>query len=472
MAAVRPLIPHVEDDDESTLISQSSYSQSESGVSTAYSQDDGDDASSFAGTVSSGGSCSVDSIGRMLVQLEYNDESLTDLLIDCRTMDRKEAVCVEQFLPANTCTKKLRIHCGDVTSHRQVFHKVVSGIKGSCINSIEIRDAVFDRQAASWLAPSFVDNQTLKHIEMVKCSFVGSGLGILFVAIQHVKKSIRELTFFRCDWEEHNSDIVASSLPFLGLHSLSLVDINVADDSWSYLIRNIEQCKELIHLDLSSNQLEYGEIFLLAKSLVAQKTVSKLTLSDCDLDHRCMKELAKGLRNHNALTSLDISKNKHIEKGVIYLKDLLKFNNAITTLNVEACGLSKQSKDDIEDGLRYNNSYLKSFFSKATSKAIFGVVDSIEQIDINEIEKQTQNILFEAVSFESEGASPRKKGETKQRRGAQPMPRSPRSPRTPRSSNAKPGAMSPGRNANPTEVRQGTPKRQPPGNGETRRMLL
>ena len=87
----------------------------------------------------------------------------------------------------------------------------------------------------------------------------------------------------------------------------------------------------------------------------------------------------------------------------------LKFNTSIKKLMVDGCGLNKKSIDAIESGLRYNNSFLKSFFSETTSKTIFGVVDSIEQIDIEETTKS----LVAAVSFDSDRSPSHRQESTK-----------------------------------------------------------
>ena len=75
--------------DDEGYFSESSFSQSQS----AYSRGD-DDESTFSG--SSGTSdCSADSIGRMLIHLEESNPSLTELTIDCKTLDKEAAIYVE-----------------------------------------------------------------------------------------------------------------------------------------------------------------------------------------------------------------------------------------------------------------------------------------------------------------------------------------------------------------------------------------
>jgi hypothetical protein len=254
-----------------------------------------------------------------------------------------------------------------------------------------------DRDTSSWMAHSLATSKSLKHLSMTKCRFLGSGLGVLFIAMQPNKR-IRHLAFRWCDWDKHNTDIVATSLPLLNLLSLSLVGINIAVDSWPYLLKNIKLSKELILLDLSWNNIDDAIIGFLTKTMMVQQKISTLVLSSCGLDDTCTKELTKGLRKYSTLTSLDLSKNnKMSSKGVVYLQDLMKFNSFINELKVNDCGLNDSSLNAIENCLRYNNSVLKSFLSEAASQAIFEMVDTIGRFDIGE---STRNIV-EAVSFGS-----------------------------------------------------------------------
>ena len=191
---------------------------------------------------------------------------------------------------------------------------------------------------------------------------------------------VKRLTLHSCYYEEHISDILASSLPSMNLQALSLHDINIASDGWPYLFRNIMNCTELTQLDLSWNELNESTVHFLAKSIVAQRKISRLSLSSCSLDDNCIKELAKGLRYHFALESLDISRNQPSEeRGVSHLKELLLFNTSIVKLNVEGCGLDIQTLYEFESRLRYNNSYLRNFCSLAVFD-VFDVITSNPQV--------------------------------------------------------------------------------------------
>jgi Ran GTPase-activating protein (RanGAP) involved in mRNA processing and transport len=369
-----------------------------------------DDASSSTGRSSSSvsdtldgsttsGSCSLDdSIGLMLRRLEKDDSSLVAIDIDCKLMDVDAARCMSLVLPDNTCLKRLRLICGNDSRHLDVIRRVVSGLKGnSSVSHIEVHDLTMDRDTSSWMAQSLATSKSLRHLSITKCRFLGSGLGVLFVGMQQNKR-IQHLAFHWCDWDEHNIDIVATSLPFMNLLSLSLVGIYIAVDSWPFLLNKIKRSKELILLDLSWNSMDHTIISLLTKTMMIQQSISTLVLSSCGLDDQCAKELAKGLREYSTLRSLDLSKNNQMSsKGVVYLKDLMKFNNTITELIVNDCGLSDRSLNAIENSLRYNNSLLKSFLSEAASQAIFEMVDAIEKIDIGE---STRSIV-QALSFGS-----------------------------------------------------------------------
>ena len=338
---------------------------------------------------------SLDTVGRVLHRLEENDSSLVDLDIDCKAFDAEDAKNISLLLPDNTRLTRLRVYCGtngrinsssvsDNAKHAGICRRVLTGLKeNSSIEHVEIHDMTLDRDTATWMASSVLSNgKSLTRLTLTNCRFVGSGLAILFIAMQH-NRHIRHLSFHSCVWEDHNAEIVASALPFLNLHSLSLCDIKIHVDSWPYLFKNIKRSKELLLLDLSRNKLDESIISQLTKTMILQKNISTLVLTSCGIDDHCNKELANGLRKYSPLSTIDLSKNREMtDKGIVYLKDLLKFNTSITELKLDGCGLSGRSLDAIESSLRYNNSVFKGFLSESASQTIFGVVDMIEEINI------------------------------------------------------------------------------------------
>ena len=318
---------------------------------------------------------------KTLLRLERNVSSLVELDVRCKSLSEGDATAIALHLPANTHVRELRLHCGSGPLHLLVFHEVVSSLKNNVtIEHVEVRGAVISRVTSSWLLPSFAHKPNLARISMTRCKFVWSGLSTLVVAMQHNRESIRELAFRSCDWDAQDLDTVSSSLPLMNLHSLSLIDMNVAPDAWSYLFQNIEQCKHLVHLDLSRNMLDSSVILSLAKALTVQNTISSLALSSCGLDNGSLAKLVSSLLPYAKLSTLDISNNTDMSDRVgVYLIDLIKSNTSIVSLKVDGCNLRTRTMDAIEGRLRYNNSFLRNFFSETTSRDIFDFVDGVKE---------------------------------------------------------------------------------------------
>ena len=162
---------------------------------------------SLAGSVGSLDGCSVDSIGRMLIKLEENDVSLTELTIDCTSIDKEAAAEVAWYLPRNKHLKKLRLFCGSRSSsrHRHIFRKVVEGLKtNKSVAYIVIQGVDISRSTATWIVPSFIHNQSLEHVILINCK--GLGLEDLIVGMQRNER-IKRLTFHSCYYGKNISAI-------------------------------------------------------------------------------------------------------------------------------------------------------------------------------------------------------------------------------------------------------------------------
>ncbi|KAL9179319.1 hypothetical protein ACHAXT_008609 [Thalassiosira profunda] len=305
--------------------------------------------------------CTLDSIGHMLIKLDENDASLTDVTIDCKAMDKEAATEIGLYLPDNTRLKRLRLNCGSFPYHREVLREVAKGLQGNTsIVHIQIHNARMNHEMASWLLPCFTHSRTLQGVVLVNCK--GSGLEELFVAMQQ-NKTIEHLTVRSCRWAKYISDIMALSLPMMNLVSLSLIDVNMPEDCWPYLFRKIGECRELTRLDLSRNRLSQSSIYMLTRGLTAQRLCSTLVLSSCRLGNGCLWELDRGLRD-TSLASVDLSKNPNLgDKGAIYLHGLILRNSSITHVRVDGCGFGEESLDDFESGLRYNESIMRNVCS-------------------------------------------------------------------------------------------------------------
>ena len=136
-------------------------------------------------------------------------------------------------------------------------------------------------------------------------------------------------------------DTVACSLPHLNLHSLSLVGVSIAPDTWSHLFRNVGRSRDLVFsLDLSGNHLDMAVVESLTATLAAHGSISSLGLSRCGLNNRTARALVSGLAGITAMKMVDLSRNDNMTNAVVvYLNKLLSLNKSIMELNKHGCGL-------------------------------------------------------------------------------------------------------------------------------------
>jgi Ran GTPase-activating protein (RanGAP) involved in mRNA processing and transport len=323
----------------------------------------------------------------MILQLEKNIPSLSSLTLSCKHLTEETATEIAFHLPNNTSLKSLTLLCGKRPIHLLVFHELVTALKyNTSIEQLTIHGAVISRVTSSWLLPAFAHKANLHHITMSHCKFVRSGCATILIAIQHNRDTLQSLNFTSCDWDEHNLDTIASSLPLLGnntLNNLSIIDIvnDVANDTWTHLFYNIEQMKHLSNLNLSYNTFNEGIVTVFTKSLGVQTGITHLNLSHCELDNNMVMKLSKALRPYDKLTKLDISYNRALtDKVGVHLLDLLTCNTSILDLSITGCvGLKKRTVSALTAKLRYNNSTLKSILPASTAQVLFDFADRIAE---------------------------------------------------------------------------------------------
>jgi hypothetical protein len=238
-----------------------------------------------------------------ILRLGGNDPSFVELDVRCKSLSGVDATAITHHLPTNTHVRTLRLHCGSNPLHLVAFHEVASTLRYNVtMEHIKVQEAVISRVTSGWLLPAFARKPNLARIGMTRCKFVRSGLATLVVAMQHNKGSIRELAFRSCDWDTQDLNTVSSSLPLLDLRLLSLIDMDTGHpDAFSYLFQNIEQCRHLVHLDLSRNALDSSVLLSLAKALTVQNLISSLALSSCGLDNAKTMKLVTSLRTYAKL---------------------------------------------------------------------------------------------------------------------------------------------------------------------------
>eukprot|EP00550_Attheya_septentrionalis_P009177 CAMPEP_0198287058 /NCGR_PEP_ID=MMETSP1449-20131203/5993_1 /TAXON_ID=420275 /ORGANISM="Attheya septentrionalis, Strain CCMP2084" /LENGTH=442 /DNA_ID=CAMNT_0043984953 /DNA_START=100 /DNA_END=1428 /DNA_ORIENTATION=- len=323
--------------------------------------------------------------GDVFAHLMSNHRSLKEIDIDEMSISKSLAIDIADALPKNTYLTKLRLISNrglEEKMNHSIFNIIVSGLgRNAYITTVEIMYATITRDTANALGVALARNEALKKICLSNCDFSTTGLSVLFMGMQH-NKSIEDVTIRSCDLGNSASDIVAASLPLMKPRCLTLEHTNIGNDGLRFLFDNVLKNDNLRELSLSGNQLDKDSIKLLASCLKSPKQkVDKLVLSSCGLNYACIRAFSNGLKLNPTLTNIDLSENGFGDEGALVLKRLLIKNNSILELNVEECNITDARLEKaIVDGLRYNNSFLKSMFSEQISLSIMESVDMIREV--------------------------------------------------------------------------------------------
>ena len=339
-----------------------------------YTVDDGDE--------------SVSSRDRRALKLCYrlgsNDHRLTEIDIDCSNLTREMAKEMAELFPQNNYLQRIRLKAPSNKTSMANFRHLVGGIgKNASVTDLQIRSTHLSREAAGHLGRALATNTSLRKLCLRSCRFDGSALPVLFLGMQHNNR-INELYILQCDLSEPcNADVVSASVPLLKLQSLCLIDARLTLAGLRFLVDNLERTPSLTQLNLSINR-KVGmpaAIRLLGDMLESTKMINltSVSLSSCALDPHAVGELAKSLEDNATLTSLNLSGNRFGDDGAKHLRNLLERNQNIKEVVVKGCDITKRRQKAIDDGLKYNNSLLKSLFSKETSLSIFDAVEKIEE---------------------------------------------------------------------------------------------
>lgn len=317
-------------------------------------------------------------------RLASNDHKLTEVDIDCSTLTREMAKEMAELFPQNNRMERVRLMAPSNKTSMANFRHLVGGIaKNTSVTDLQIRNTLLTREAAGHLGRALSINTSLQKLCLRNCQFDDSALPILFLGMQH-NNYIHELYILQCDLSEPcNADVVSASVPLLKLKSLCLIDTRLTLGGLRFLVDNIERTPSLTQLNLSINR-KVGmpsAIRLIGDVLESTKMINltSVSLSSCALDPHCVGELTKSLEENSTLTSLNLSGNRFGDDGAKHLRYLLERNQNIKELIVKGCDITKRQQKAIDDGLKYNNSLLKSLFSKETSLSIFDAVEKIEE---------------------------------------------------------------------------------------------
>jgi hypothetical protein len=366
-------------------------------IKNAFSGSDDEDSLSNSNADDVGSAKKINTYSKQCYWLGLNDGNLVEMDIECSLIGKDIAKEMKDALPSNNRLQKLCIGCSSDKHHRLIFRIILSGLAGnSSVSELVVRGASqvktqegtndevfnFDREAASWLSPALAKHQSVQKICLKECRFIDSAIAILFMGMQHSR--IKEISIISSNLSDFNADIVSASLPLMGLTSLSIVDASLTTNGLSFVCNNIKKTASLTRLNLCHNSLGRQGATLLAKSIKSSVhcKLTDLMLSCCSLDDVSMHHLVGSLKGLPSLSVIDLSQNELSDQGALYLKGLLEKNNAITDLRVDGNKItSRKRQAAIADGLRYNNSVLKTFgFSVTTSLAIFQTVDALEDL--------------------------------------------------------------------------------------------
>ena len=318
---------------------------------------------------------------KLCYRLSVNDATLKELDLEIDTVQNRTAKDIADAFPSNTRLQRLCLTCGsDKHKGKRNLRSLAFGLRdNSSITEVDLLEVELDRDSASWLGTALSHNSVRK-ISLKSCKFKDAGLAILFLGMQHNK--FEEIHLSQIDLAGSSSEIVSASLPFLNLKAISLIDANLSINDLSFLCDNIKKTPSLKSIDVSHNKLEKeGIVFLGDIFRRKEQQISTLILSSCSLDDCCVSELTKSLLHSLTVARVDLSQNDISDQGAFALKKLLGKNSSIKELRVDGCQISQKRLKAIEDGLRYNNSILKSFgFSATTSLAILHTGDAIEEM--------------------------------------------------------------------------------------------
>ena len=327
-------------------------------------------------------------IFKMCYKLSSNDHRVTEIDVDCSALQRETARALADILPHNTRLERARLAAPSTSSSSSDkktalanFRILVGGLAtNTSVTDLQIRNTLLTREAAGQLGRALSSNASIRKLCLRNCQFADdSALPVLFCGMQHAR-SIRELYILQCDLSDPvNADVVSATVPLLKLQSLCLIDARLTLDGLRFLADNVERTPSLTQINLSINRTVGTPegIGLLADVLESGKLVNltSLSVSSCSLGPDGADELAKSLVDNTTLTSLNLSGNRFGDEGAIHLRYLLERNQTIKELSFDGCDITKRRQKALHDGLKYNNSLLKSLFSKETSLSIFNAVD-------------------------------------------------------------------------------------------------
>jgi len=176
--------------------------------------------------------------------------------------------------------------------------------------------------------------------------------------------------FFQCRWR-YMSNVLTNLAPF----RLSSKTEKALYERFSYRLdsRNLKLDDSFSSKDLSGildliadnkttnnsisfvGKLRNSVVKKIGEALQTNLTLTKLDLSNCEIDDDEIKNLSEGLKTANVLRELDLSGNEIGDKGLICIDQMLEVNISLSLLNLRSNNFGIKGFQTLTESLKSNH---------------------------------------------------------------------------------------------------------------------
>ena len=151
--------------------------------------------------------------------------------------------------------------------------------------------------------------------------------------------------------------IPGSQLSEVGLQSLADFLYSSSCQVLKKLTLGQKKPSVAIYIDSDTSEREPDLVFPLSKALEINRTLTKLSMVNCNLkiNEANGQALATMLKTNRSLQVLNLARNPEIgDQGAMYLAEGLKLNCTLKKLNISDCGISSEGVNNIAHALTIN----------------------------------------------------------------------------------------------------------------------
>jgi hypothetical protein len=369
---------------------------------------------------------------RDLKRLLRDDSNMTSLLMDATLLQTTSVANVCKGLARNTSVVKLTMDLKGISTQDDVLSLLQALECNDTLASLTLTHVDFDRFTAQALAMFLFRVPGLAELRLFHCSFDDkSAFSLLTIGIQHVRNSLKTLhlegiplglsatdTAATAMSAATDMDLVSTTLPFLQtLTTLTLRNVQLPLSGWTFFLNIIDRnATAMENLDLSQNKIlstKEGMQAMVDSNLLTGNggggggsggggggggtgkhgdkntkevftSLKRLSLAECGLKRPAVKALVQDgflvAANRSTLTHLELSGNVDIDDRCCrYLLQLLTNTPSIASLGLDQCPhISKKYLRELNDQLRYNNSFFKTF--GISSDVSLAIMDGMQML--------------------------------------------------------------------------------------------